>query len=352
MKRARACRFLEQCEKINHQPANYCYLGFILHIDGTMASSSSSSKVVGEVNSLKEALLKELPAESDASVERCQDILLALQKTDMTLDILTETLVGASVNKLKAHQALGPSVKALIKQWKQLASKANNNGGATSTSTSKPAAAAERRKSDSSHGDDNGDHYNPESEWVNLPSHRSSICQKLYDILLTAKPALLEQGVAESVLLPLTAPRAAELEHAVYSFARNNRKIYMDKARSISFNLKKNTKLAVSLLLGSLDATRLVTMSAEALASDDVRKTRETAALKLIDSKRLDWDTANETKINEMCGISGDALLASLFTCGRCKSHKTTSTQKQTRSADEPMTVFVLCLNCGKRWKC
>jgi transcription elongation factor S-II len=45
-------------------------------------------------------------------------------------------------------------------------------------------------------------------------------------------------------------------------------------------------------------------------------------------------------------------MTASLFTCGRCKSVKTTSTQKQTRSADEPMTVFVLCLNCGNRWKC
>jgi hypothetical protein len=46
-------------------------------------------------------------------------------------------------------------------------------------------------------------------------------------------------------------------------------------------------------------------------------------------------------KINEMCGIKGELLQASLFTCGRCKSVKTTSTQKQTRSADEPMTVFV-----------
>lgn len=40
------------------------------------------------------------------------------------------------------------------------------------------------------------------------------------------------------------------------------------------------------------------------------------------------------------------------FTCGRCKSKKTTYYQLQTRSADEPMTTFVTCLNCDRNWKC
>lgn len=30
---------------------------------------------------------------------------------------------------------------------------------------------------------------------------------------------------------------------------------------------------------------------------------------------------------------------------------KTTYYQMQTRSADEPMTTFVTCVNCGNRWK-
>ena len=40
------------------------------------------------------------------------------------------------------------------------------------------------------------------------------------------------------------------------------------------------------------------------------------------------------------------------FTCQKCKSKKTTYYQLQTRSADEPMTTYVSCLNCDKRWKC
>lgn len=40
-----------------------------------------------------------------------------------------------------------------------------------------------------------------------------------------------------------------------------------------------------------------------------------------------------------------------LFKCYKCKSDRTTYTQAQTRSADEPQTTFVTCLNCNNRWK-
>jgi transcription elongation factor S-II len=39
------------------------------------------------------------------------------------------------------------------------------------------------------------------------------------------------------------------------------------------------------------------------------------------------------------------------FKCGKCKTYKTTYTQAQTRSADEPMTTFVTCLNCDNVWR-
>lgn len=37
--------------------------------------------------------------------------------------------------------------------------------------------------------------------------------------------------------------------------------------------------------------------------------------------------------------------------CIKCKSTKTMTNLVQTRGADEPMTEFNTCFNCGKTWK-
>ena len=40
-----------------------------------------------------------------------------------------------------------------------------------------------------------------------------------------------------------------------------------------------------------------------------------------------------------------------MFKCKRCGKSRTRYWEMQTRSADEPMTVFIRCLNCSKEWR-
>jgi DNA-directed RNA polymerase subunit M/transcription elongation factor TFIIS len=47
-----------------------------------------------------------------------------------------------------------------------------------------------------------------------------------------------------------------------------------------------------------------------------------------------------------------DEKYEGMFKCGKCKSKKTTYYQMQTRSADEPMTTYVTCMDCDAKWKC
>ena len=40
-----------------------------------------------------------------------------------------------------------------------------------------------------------------------------------------------------------------------------------------------------------------------------------------------------------------------LFKCRKCKHNICVYHEQQTRSADEPSTLFISCTNCGNRWK-
>ena len=42
---------------------------------------------------------------------------------------------------------------------------------------------------------------------------------------------------------------------------------------------------------------------------------------------------------------------STIFTCKKCKSKRCTYYTMQTRSCDEPETIFITCLDCGKNFK-
>eukprot|EP00539_Tryblionella_compressa_P005537 CAMPEP_0178753950 /NCGR_PEP_ID=MMETSP0744-20121128/11899_1 /TAXON_ID=913974 /ORGANISM="Nitzschia punctata, Strain CCMP561" /LENGTH=320 /DNA_ID=CAMNT_0020407829 /DNA_START=124 /DNA_END=1083 /DNA_ORIENTATION=- len=312
------------------------------------AIKASLSKKVSSVDSL-----------SDADVESCRDMFQQLESFDVTLDVLSKTLIGTVVSKFKGHEELGSTAKALVKKWKKVA----KDEGVAATSTSSAAASASGKSAASSEGSDtnkegkakrrestNSATEEIQAEWGSLQPYRQTTCQKLLDILKSFKPVLVKQGINGGAVDHLVVERATDVESSIHDKYRNQKQDYLSKARSLCFNIKKNSSLASQIILGQIEASELVSMSSEQLASEEKKKAMEERTKKMMESKQLDWEAQNESKINEMCGIKGELLNASLFTCGRCKSTKTTSTQKQTRSADEPMTVFVLCLNCGKRW--
>ncbi|MFY7729311.1 MAG: hypothetical protein ACOVRN_07335 [Flavobacterium sp.] len=45
------------------------------------------------------------------------------------------------------------------------------------------------------------------------------------------------------------------------------------------------------------------------------------------------------------------AAATDTFTCRKCKKNQCTYYIQQTRSADEPSTIFIQCINCNNRWR-
>ena len=327
-----------------------------------MASSTHAVRL------LKEDLVKELShrdngGEGLGRTEKIMDIVQRLDQVDMSLSILTDTLIGATVSKLKKHDDgdVVAASKKLVKKWKCLAeqqaapssssssTKASSTAGSSGGGASASKAVGQLKRMSSAGSCELNN--NGEDEWKGLPQLRFNICKKLHDIFLLSS-ADLSKELNASAVKQLCLARAGEVESAINAWSNGNKSSYTDKVRDLVFNLKKNTDIREQVIFGQVSPDELPRMSAEQLQTEEKAKEVAKTVNKLRDSRRLDWERANEKKINEMCGIRGEMLKASLFTCGRCKSIKTTSTQKQTRSADEPMTVFVLCLNCGNRWKC
>jgi transcription elongation factor S-II len=140
----------------------------------------------------------------------------------------------------------------------------------------------------------------------------------------------------------------ANLEKGVFNFAikeANSRKIikkwensrfvqlYTDRLRTICTNLK-NDELLVSLKTCEITPQQLAFMTHQEMNPEHWRKWIEQKALR------------DANKFTNNIQASTD-----MFTCKKCKGKRCTYYELQTRSADEPATIFVTCLDCGKNWK-
>ena len=112
--------------------------------------------------------------------------------------------------------------------------------------------------------------------------------------------------------------------------------IYADRLRTVCINLS-NSHVIQLIATKQIKAHELAFMSHQ-----DMNPDKWSAFIK---AKQLRDKHKYETKVE----ASTDN-----FTCpnSKCRSTKCTYYQLQTRSADEPMTTFVTCIDCGKRWKC
>jgi transcription elongation factor S-II len=109
--------------------------------------------------------------------------------------------------------------------------------------------------------------------------------------------------------------------------------LYLDRLRSIYINLK-DTELLYKLQQGIITPQSLASMTHQEMNN---------SRWKSLINKKMVLDA---NKYTSTIQASTD-----MFMCRKCKSKRCTYYELQTRSADEPATIFVTCLDCGKNWK-
>ncbi|XP_061758584.1 transcription elongation factor A protein 2 isoform X2 [Nerophis ophidion] len=254
------------------------------------------------------------------------DLLKELKNMTMCLETLQSTRVGMSVNavrKQSSDQEVQNLAKALIKSWKKLIDgsegkseekeKKDSRSTETSKTTAEPSAV---------------------TTFPPIPVTTDSVRNKCRELLVTALQTDDDYktiGVNCGVL-------AAQIEEHIFEEMKSTDMKYKSRLRSRISNLKdqKNPDLRRNVLCGNISAQSIASMTSEEMASAEMKQMRET----------LTKESIREHQLSRVGGTETD-----MFVCKKCHGKSCTYTQVQTRSADEPMTTYVLCNDCGQRWK-
>ena len=109
--------------------------------------------------------------------------------------------------------------------------------------------------------------------------------------------------------------------------------IYLDRLRSIYLNLKNED------LLKQIKSKEITAQNMESMSHQEMNPEH--------------WKVLIEQKIKRDSNRFNTNIQAStdMYVCRKCKSRRSSYYEMQTRSADEPATIFVTCLDCGLNYK-
>lgn len=162
------------------------------------------------------------------------------------------------------------------------------------------------------------------------------------------------QAIIKSRCAFLTEADQADFECGIYNFTIE------DSKRRIVHSVWENPEFTQLYLINArrtianLDPTSYInnTRLIERFRDGEFRP-HDIAFMNYSDLFPEKWGTMIELAIKrEAKMLEVDKSMATdMFKCSRCGKRQCTYYEMQTRSADEPMTQFIRCLNCGKQWR-
>jgi transcription elongation factor S-II len=323
-----------------------------------MTASVSAADVNEAYASLAKA--SEDAGSNTASEDRCVDVLKTLAAMKVPVKLFVSGEVGDAAKAIKKLAKKGPTdaikaeASACVAAWKKIMlgaveggedkDKEDADAAAATTTTKKEVEGGESggAKKEEEDGDGDGEKKDASDGETN---RKKLLEPALGDPLRDRTRELLAEAIAQAIGAPDVyasvedvAQTAIAIENAMHAQWSDTGKEYKAKFRQLSFNLKdpKNPDLRRSVADGLISPAVLLDLSPEELGSDERRNS----------NAKIREHATNEAVRGQKKEASTDA-----FKCGKCKQRKCTYYQLQTRSADEPMTTFVTCVNCDNRWK-
>jgi len=117
------------------------------------------------------------------------------------------------------------------------------------------------------------------------------------------------------------------------------KELYLSKVRSIYSNINKDSYIKNPTFLERIKLDKIDLKNIATLSTYDIFPENWKYILEL------------KTKRDKLKYELKPEAMTDAFKCRKCGSRSTSYYEVQTRSADEPMTQFITCLDCNTRWK-
>mmetsp|Transcript_2785 Transcript_2785/g.2918 ORF Transcript_2785/g.2918 Transcript_2785/m.2918 type:complete len:303 (+) Transcript_2785:252-1160(+) len=280
-------------------------------------SKAAGSRISSQIQDLKKALDKAI--KNNDSAEAVMDILVAIEILPMTPELIKDSHLGKILVAVRTKFAtegteVSSKAKDLLIEWKKIIEaqiKKEKDGKIEKIEKTEKSEKSEKSVSDivsppKQIENDNVLHLKKattpafsgglninetiKSEMQSFPEARKKVINLFIGHL---KVNTTDLSKAENIAFSVD--KAVD---RVHSFDLDN-KGYMGLVRSLAFNLKRNESLRMDLISGDLKPKLLVTLSPEDLATDEIRKARQSLALEDRESRRTDWLEEHKDKIQE-----------------------------------------------------
>jgi transcription elongation factor S-II len=252
------------------------------------------------------------------------------------------TRAGVFVGKLRSNpnKDIARAASELVAKWKKLVEQEKNSklhkskiGSPAPAPASSPAAAPAASAGGAKKtfkGDPEKRRY--DADGVDIKRTDSTVRNQCIGLIYNGLAFRSTESESDVI------SRAVAVENAAFVHFKGEGPEYKKKIRSLFANLKNKTnkELGRRVMSNDITAERFVIMTDEDLKSEDQRK--------------MEIELEKENMKKAQVPMAEKSISDSLE-CSRCKKKKVSYTQAQTRSADEPMTTFCECMNCGNRWK-
>jgi len=279
-----------------------------------------------DVSGLVERLIKAKEKRDGVSLI---EILDALDKQTITVEVLKKTKVGHLINKLRKfdHPKVKSKARELLQKWKNAVKKPSKAPKKTDVSSSEAANAATPKSPKKTNGE--------VIEVWDVEKHLTS--EKVRNVVRKKLSAALKHEPVTCNYVKIS----VAIEKTLWAEHGQDRKRYSEQYRDLCFNLKdkKNPDFKSRVLSGELEPKEIAYLRAEDMASKSQAKARDEMKKWTLAAQNLDLQMAAAQKITED------------YKCGKCGNTRCSYFQMQTRGADEPMTTFVTCIKCNAKWK-